>query len=270
MCPADSTPPADLAALQRGFAQALFHETGTVPGGVTATAAPSLATRFHVYRNTVFASLVETVRARFPAVEKLVGEEFFRAMARVFVETHPPRSPALLHYGADFIPFLRRFEPAAELPYLPDVALLEWLRNRAYHAPDAEPLAIAALAAIAPERLPGLRLAPHPSAQLFASDYPAVSIWEANRGDGDGRLAGDPGAEAALVVRPHLEVAILRLDPGGHAFVEALAASRTFAEAAALAMEAEPAFALHHTLAALFGAGAFADISFTPASQERA
>ena len=256
-------PALPLAALQRGFAQALLHEAGTVPQGVTSHTAPRPAKRFQVYRNNVFASLIEVVRARFPAVERLVGEEFFRAMARLFVEAHPPRSPVLLDYGGDFAAFLRGFPPAAELPWLADVAEIEWLCNRACHAPDAIPLEAAALAAIAPEHLGGLRFTLHPSARLFASGYPAVSIWEANTGDRDGSLSGDLGAEAALILRPALEVMVLRLAPGAHAFTEALAAGMPLGAAAALAAEADPAFALPEALGALLAAGALSDLTLS-------
>ncbi len=45
-------------------------------------------------------------------VEKIVGEEFFAAMARVFVMKRPPRSPLLANYGDDFPAFIAAFEPA--------------------------------------------------------------------------------------------------------------------------------------------------------------
>jgi hypothetical protein len=259
MSPIDAAPA--LAALQQRFAEALRGDADAVPGGVTSHVAPRPARRFHIYRNNVHASLIGVVRARFPVVERLVGEEFFRAMARIFIEAHPPRSPALLEYGGDFIPFLPAFEPVADLPYLPDVARLEWLRNLAYHAADAAPLETAALAAVAPEDLPRLRFELHPSARLFASDYPAVSIWEAHAQDGDVAPLGEAlGAEDALILRPHLEVLVLRLGPGGHAFASALQ-TVPLAEAAEAASQADSAFTLPQALGALIGAGAFSAFS---------
>jgi hypothetical protein len=255
-------PGSGIAALQARFASALFDDAEAVPAGITSHTAPRPAKRFNIYRNNVLASLIGALRARFPVVERLVGEEFFRAMARLFVEIHPPRSPALLDYGGDFIPFLRGFGPARELPYLPDVALIEWLRQRAYHAADAEPLAPGALAAIAPDDLPAVRFALHPSTRLFASDCPALSIWEANAQDGDvGELRDDLGAEAALIVRPRLEVVVIRLTPGGYAFAEAIADARPLAEAAERASACDPQFHLPETLGALLGAGALSRLS---------
>ncbi len=87
-----------------------------------------------------WSSLIDALRTKFPATERIVGEEFFRAMARVFVIAHPPRSKILHTYGDDFGDFIAAFEPAAELAYLADVARLEAARTRAYHAADATPL----------------------------------------------------------------------------------------------------------------------------------
>ncbi len=125
------------APTQASFATALLDAGKPVPEGVTSHTADRPARRFAVYRNNVVAGLVKALGTRFPALSRIVGEEFFNAMARVFVIAHPPRSPLLMTYGDDFPDFIADFEPAAELPYLADVARLEAARTRAYHAADA-------------------------------------------------------------------------------------------------------------------------------------
>ena len=184
---------------------ALFD--GSVPAGVTAVG--DVARRFSVYRNTVHHSLIEALGERFPAVRRLVGAAFFAAAARQFIHESPPSSPLLAEYGAAFPEFLARFEPVAGLPYLADVARLEWLRGRAYHAADAdalEPSAFREAVAMA-EGDVGISL--HPSSALFWSPYPAVSIWRANH---DGRTEPiPPGPEAALVFRRSDAVPVLSI-----------------------------------------------------------
>src|SRR3990167_7131288 len=71
-----------------------------------------------VYRNTVAKGLIDVLRANFPAVDRIVGETWFAACARVFIGEHEPRSPVLATWGAAFPGFLRTFGPAAEIPYL--------------------------------------------------------------------------------------------------------------------------------------------------------
>jgi hypothetical protein len=200
------------------------------PPGLAAPDPGEVARRFAVYRNNVHHGLTRALAARFPVVERLVGAEFFTAMARVFLAAAPPRDPVLLSWGGELPGFLDRFPPLAHLPWLGDVARLELARGRAYHAADAAPVAPEALAVAAPERL---RLTLHPSVELFASPHPAVRIWQAHQpGATPGPLA--PGADHALVARrPDFAVTVDLIDPGTHRVLAALAAGRPLGEAAA-------------------------------------
>ncbi len=134
-------------------------------------------------------------------------------MARVFVTAHPPRSPLLMTYGDDFPDFIAGFEPAAELPYLADVARLEAARTRAYHAADAEPVDPNLLRSIAPEALGGMRFVLHPSAEVVRSRHPIVTIWAMNAGEAELGPIEDWRREDALVARPHLDVEVRALPP---------------------------------------------------------
>ncbi len=196
-----------LGHLQASFSRKLMQRGGAAPAGLTP------AKRFRVYRNTMFASLINALRARYPVIERLTGEDFFEAAAGHFIEAHPPRSPVLIDYGEGFSDFLESFEPAGALPYLADVARLEWLRHRAYHAADREALRPSDLARAPSDRVFALHFEFHPSAALIVSPYPIVSIWETNAHDAETRPIGaDLAGEAALVVRPDYDVLVVRLD----------------------------------------------------------
>ena len=82
--------------------------------------------RFAVYRNNVVVSLVEALMSGFPSLVPLVGETFFRAVARAYAVAHPPNSPLMLFYGEGFAAFLETFEPTKSLPFLPPVARIDW------------------------------------------------------------------------------------------------------------------------------------------------
>ena len=75
--------------------------------------------------------------SRFPVVEKIVGEEFFAAMARALRASIRRVRRCLSGYGDEFPAFVAAFEPAREFAYLADVARLEAARTRAFHAADA-------------------------------------------------------------------------------------------------------------------------------------
>jgi hypothetical protein len=243
-----------LAATQDGFARSLLRARLQVPSSVAETAGPSRERRFAVYRNNVKASLVAALAAKFPVVHRLVGEEFFEATALVFIERHPPRSPVLAEYGCDFAGFLEGFEPAADLPYLPDVARLEWARQRAFHAADAPPVAIDRLAALAAGDLGSAKLLLHPAARVVVSPWPIVSIWTTNTFDAEVRRIGpDRPGETALVTRPDQDVLVGPLPPGAGPLIAALEEGATLGDAMA---NVPDAFDLPTALASLFGAGA--------------
>jgi hypothetical protein len=217
-------------------------------------AGPPRERRFAVYRNNVKASLIATLTARYPVIQRLVGEEFFEATALVFVERHPPHSPVLAEYGAAFAAFLGSFEPAADLPYLADVARLEWARHEAFHAADAESSPIGRLAALGADDLEPARLILHPAATVVASPWPIVSIWMTNTFDAETRRIGpDLPGEIALVTRPDQEIFVNVLPPGADFLFATLADDIPLGEAVA---KLPDGFDLSTTLALLFSAGA--------------
>lgn len=259
---------------QGSFVAALFDPDRPVPEGLTSRTGDRPLKRFNVYRNNVFVSLIEALQGRYPAVCRLVGEEFFRATARAFIEQNPPRSPVLLHYGAGFAEFLDAFEPVAELPYMGDVARIEWAWNEAYHASDAAPLSADDMAALASKDVATAIFTLHPSLGTVSSSYPIVSLWSAMKEESDvSDFALDQGGEDALILRPHLDVEVRQLPEGAVIFISALAAGSTLLDAAEAAGTEKPEFDLSANLAGLMQSGAICDVilhdtSDTPESEK--
>ena len=224
------------AATQAAIHAALWRVDA--PEGLTAPAPEEIPRRFAVYRNNVRHSLGRALAARFPVVEALVGAEFFTAMAGVFMTKAPPASPVLQAWGAALPGFIDAFPPVAHLPWLGDVARLEWARGVAVHAADAAPASADALALPEPE---ALRPVLHPSVALWQSSYPALSIWQAHQPGADGS-ALSTGPEYALIGRqPDFAVVVVPVDVGTHAVLTALAAGAPLGHAAT---HADPTAAL--------------------------
>ena len=122
------------------FSSALLKPDLETPSLVIGPKGNSAAKRYNIYRNNVTVSLIDALAAVFPAVQRITGVEFFRAMARCYVRETAPSSPLLFEYGHEFPEFIERYAYASEMPWLADVARIErgWLD--AYHAADAYPL----------------------------------------------------------------------------------------------------------------------------------
>lgn len=246
------------------FAAALFDADYPCPPGLMAWNGSDPARRFAIYRNNVVTSLIDALADTYPVAKALVGDEFFRGMARIFVGEKPPRSPVLAEYGHDFPLFIEAFEPARGVPYLADVARLEWLYLSAYHAAEATPLAERDFHAALSRRdeLPAARIRLHPSTGVLRSSYAAFSIWAAHQGELDIGTVDPYRPEAVLVVRPYQDVWVVPLRPGASHFLERLGAGLPFGESAMAASELQPGFDLAHVLADMIRAGAAVTFDF--------
>jgi hypothetical protein len=251
-----------LPDLQRTFRIAV---TGTDDAGLAALVAArigggaSAATRIDVYRTNVQESLIDVLATAFPVVGRIVGPAYFRGLAAGYVAAQLPRVPQLSVYGDGFADFLAGHEAAVRLPYLPDVARLEWARGEAYFAADAPPLDPAALRRVAPESLAALRLVPHPALRLVASAHPIRRIWEVNQPEVTDVPALDLSLpEQVAITRPEHSVVMRGIGAGDLRFVQGLVGGAGLADAAGAALDADPEFDLQRCLEGHLVHGSFA------------
>ncbi|TXL71127.1 DUF2063 domain-containing protein [Vineibacter terrae] len=212
----------DLGALQRAFRAHLLGEA--VPELVVATVSDRIpsAARLRVHRHHVLGSLTAALGATFSTVRGVVGDDFFAGMARAFIIQAPPRGPVLSEHGAGFPGFVDSWPPAGGLPYLADVARLDWALTLAYNAPAARGLTADRLASLPPEALAALRLALRAGVALVSSAYPLDRIWALNHG---GQVEGvdlDAGGVDLLVFPRAEDAAFVRLEAGVAALAAAL------------------------------------------------
>ncbi len=244
--------------------QLLFRNAVLGPGDGSLRAhvrsSGSIADRIAVYRNTVQGSLVEALAAAFPATQRIVGDAFFASLARRFIANAPPRRPQLSTYGSDFPAFIAISDVHQQLPYLADVARLEWVRGEAYFAADAPPFDAAFLVA-ASDDIETLRLDPHPAVRLIRSQFPIYRIWEVNQPDIiDIPRVDMKVGEDVLVSRPRDHVITRLITSADAVFVEAVYAGKRLGEAAEAALTYNAAHDLQNALAQHFVKGTFRDM----------
>ncbi len=244
-----------LPDLQTEFAS--FLAGGRVESMAAMVAGDSIGAeaRLRIYRHHVRHSLTTALAATFPTVQALVGESFFAGMARSFIEANMPEQPVLSEYGAGVAGFIADFEPARGLPYLADMARLDWAMNLAFHAEPGLALDAAALAAVPPEQLPSLRLRLVRGATLIRSAFPLDRIWRASQADAlDEKVDLALGGTALLVQG----AGFVTLRPGEAVFLAKLEGAGTLEQAAQAAIAADSGFDLSTCFAQLLGMSAIA------------
>lgn len=260
-----------LSTYQRRMAAVV---AGAEPDALAPDAAdPELTWRAAVYRNTFAAGCADALRANFPAVEALVGRDFFRALAQAYIGAHPPTGRTLVGYGQAFPAFLRDFPPAAQLPYLPDAAELDRAWLAAHVAPDAPSLTGAGAARLEQDRgLAASVLALHPSVQVLAIQWTLYPLWAAARAGenpDDAALQLRPTAQTVLIWRPGHEVQYRALGAGEAAFLEHVGTGATLADAAEAAAAADPDAGLAELFAAVLQDGVLAAPADATSFQEK-
>ena len=249
-----------LAAFQSALGEALQGETSAIAPWLETplSDSPGLA----VYRNTVTRGSIDVLAATFSTVVSLVGEDWFRAAAAIYVAKHPPSTPSLLRFGADFANWLASFPPAQDTPYLSAVAQLDRLWWDAYFAAEAERLDPAVLPRLDASALQSTALVLHPSVRLAAFDHNLASLWLAHRDagqPGEFEIAAEP--ETILIARNGLDVASLLISPTDHAFLVACQDGVSIMTAAGHALAVDPAASLSDVLAAHLSAGVFSGLA---------
>lgn len=245
-----------LRELQSRFAAAVLDgdETALLADLVEA---PALAQRrLAAYRRNVRGNLIAALESTYCVLCNIVGQDFLRAAAREFIAVQPSRSGDLNDYGEEFAAFIAAWPHAADLPYLGDVARMEWRVQQVYYATDAAVPDLGALAECAPEHWGELRFAFHAGWARFDSPWPLADIWRVNQPGYDGAMGidFDLGAQL-LILRRHGRVAVLSLAPGEAALIDALAAGLPLAAAHAAASAATTELDLTAALQRIFEFG---------------
>lgn len=246
-----------LQDLQSSLRDTILGASAEALNGIVADDRLGYAKRINVYRNNTQILLIDALATNFPVVAALVGEDFFANMARAFVRTHPPQSPCLFEYGDVFAAFIETFPGVQELPYLADVARLEWAQVEVFHAADAHVLDAAHLSDIHADEYGRLTLAVHPAMRIVSSPFPIFAIWDLHQSGPDATVDLGLGGEAVLITRPGIGVNLTVLSPGEDAFILDLVDGETLGNAFARAQDCCDGFDATHALSLLLTQNAF-------------
>ena len=201
--------------------------------------------RMAIYRANMVAAADKALSSAYPVIRQVVGAEFFHGLAREYQRGTPSTSGDLTDFGATFDAFLAAFEHTRSLPYLPDLARLEWAVHRAYGDADTPAWDPASLGSVEAERQAAIRFQWAPGTAVVASAHPIVRIWTIHQPGHDGEFSVDwQRAETALVTRNGFAVTVDDCGRADATFIEASLAGAAFGDAAATALADHPDFDL--------------------------
>lgn len=250
---------AGLAAFHAAFAAAAvsgdisslapFVRTGEGEGGM------------RVYCNNVAQAIVAALASNYPAVRRLVGDDYFTAAAVGYCSSAPPRVRTLVAYGETFPAHLDGLSSAAAVPYIGDVARLDRAWLEAHIGPDAPALDAHDLRGLSANSLERAKIALHPSVRCVRTRWSVYSAWAANRAEGldseiDRIVAREP--QSVLLWRIENEVVHRLLEESEVAFVSALADGAALGVAAEAAIAAAPDADVSAIFAAALSSGLLA------------
>lgn len=193
-----------LADWQREFAEALLRgadgsgfREAVEPGK---RISPDLALR--IYRSNVRGAQTKALRVAYPVMAAVVGDRCFGAMAREFADAAPATEADLNAYGADFSAFVRKLirkrVAFRALPWLRDLAELEWRLHRAWYAEDDLPFDPRSI-----------ELHPDPASLVpvvgasvasMRSTWPVDALWKQHQPGNEPEAVERDGDEIRLVV----------------------------------------------------------------------
>lgn len=222
-----------LKELQQSFAADLWGDHIRQLRRIVSEDLISAERRLNIYRNNVRASLRTALAAVYPVTRQLVGSDFFSYLSDQYIRVYPSRSGNLQEFARNIPKFLVNFEPVSTIPYLADVARLEWAYQEVSRSPSLETPDLGLLTKLAPHELPGVRFELGAACRLVTSPYPVFSIWKVNQNGyvGDDSVNLGEGSQTVLITRPKDEVELWCLRNAECKFMGALVSGQTLGAA---------------------------------------
>jgi hypothetical protein len=216
-----------------------------------------------IYHLNMRDGLCDVLGDTYSSVRKLVGDDFFKSMARSFVAANPPRSADMNRYGEGFCAHIETIPAAAFLPYLSDMARFDWAWNAAFFAADQKNLNSAAFADISPADYERLGFTLKESVHLIASDYPLDSLWHFCEADGRAPAPNTNEGNVFLIVwRPEMDVQTLRLTEAEYLTLLSLSMGAGLLESLEHGMRVDPLFDMTGFLTKIISLNIFTDVFF--------
>lgn len=257
-----------LDKIQKSFKEHMFAEVSAVEspdaefGAMFDIGNIPLDTRLKIYRNHIVTTLSEVLVMNFPLVEIITGEDFLKTAAKIYLFDNPPTEACLDRYGTSFPDFLTSYQHASNLPYLPDIARLDWVMNEARISKEDSTLTADDLAAADPNTLEPSIFQLKKCVRLLKSNYPLDRIYHfcEEKSDESDTLDASPETTHIMVTRLGWDPKIFKLDEAEYLMLQCLSDEKTLGECLEITMNQFPEFNFGEFLQNYIGLETFSKI----------
>lgn len=180
-----------------------------------------------IYRGSIFGGLKKALAETYPVIKDLVGEDFFNAMLGQYIKTYPCSVQDLNYYGEELPDFIRELKQARSIPYLADVAKLEWFCNIALNT-KIQKNNLVDLGFLNAKQKTQIRLNLPNGSALLQSNYPVDEIWKIHQDDSNVELELKEELVNLLVWKNERRLMIDKLSLEQFYFLEQIDSGLTF------------------------------------------
>jgi hypothetical protein len=132
--------------------------------------------RLNIYRDSVHYSRIAALTKLFKCCKSMLGDDYWLQLLDQFIAAHSFSDLDSMASGAAFIAFLQQHVVVTQVPYLAELARLEWAWHKCFHQATAQKTESTLTEAIQ-QYGENLQLCLASQAQLLASAYPLYDLW---------------------------------------------------------------------------------------------
>jgi hypothetical protein len=209
--------------------------------------------RIQIYQNNVFLTLTTALKNTYPTIHQILTEPSFLAIANHYIARYPSNFGNISSFGMHFGKFLTNFPAIKSLPYLKEIANLEWAYHEVFHEEEVEYFVLDKLKTVSAEKYSQIKFNLNPACRLLSGQYTILPIWQYYQQQKtppflpplraqDARCNPAPEREKILVIRRSLDITFEKLTEGEFALLSAFSKGLVFKQAHTLALKSDMTF----------------------------
>ena len=216
--------------MQQKFWSGLTSEDNSVHACINSNLMFDKNERMDVYRTNARSLYVSVISDDYPVCKKILGDDYFKLIAKKYYQSHPSLSFDLNEYGNDFAGYLETLlierSELKDYSYLADLAILENAVKKAHYAKDEAVFSLAGYE-LDENSIFSLRA----DVAIQQSSYPVHTLWHMHQGTCESPVIENDKDEYHLCVfRDNYNVNVCELEAHVFSLLKCIKSNYTLGE----------------------------------------